>query len=361
MKLLLVSASFDRSHGGPAYSVPTLGAALARAGATVGLWCADGATPPERPGDAALLGGTLDEAIAAFGRPDLIHDNGIWLPHNHRLAGLARRLDIPRVVSLRGMLEPWAFNHKWLKKRIAWHLYQRADLRSASLLHATSEAEERNARARGLDGPYCMIANGMDLPAGAPRLPRAPGAPRTALFLGRVYPVKGLPMLVDAWARVRPAGWELVIAGPDEAGHAAEVAARIAAHGLGGTVRLRGPVWNGEKRALLRSADLFVLPSYSENFGIAAAEALAHGLPVIATTGAPWQLLEEHRCGWWVAPEAEAIATAIAAATSASDAERAAMGDRGTALIAERFRWDGIAARFLAQYRALTTRDLGES
>ena len=82
--------------------------------------------------------GIESEALDRFGEPDILHDNGIWLPHNHRLAVLAERHGIPRIVSTRGMLEPWALRHKRFKKDVAWWLYQRRDLKQARCHVTTS-------------------------------------------------------------------------------------------------------------------------------------------------------------------------------------------------------------------------------
>lgn len=357
MKLFLAGASFDPATGGPAYSVAALGGALARDAIQVGLWAPDGTatispTVPDHPGLTPLTG-TLAEAMERFGAPDLIHDNGIWLPHNHAIARLSRRRSIPRVVSLRGMLEPWAMNHRRWKKQIAWTLYQRRDLATAQLLHATADIEEANARALGLGGAFAVVANGVDLPATVQRSDRAPDAPRTALFVSRVHPKKGLPMLLRAWARLRPTGWRLIVAGPDEDGHTAELAALTAQLGLQGEVRFEGAVYDAEKQALFESADLFVLPTHSENFGIAVAEALAYEVPVLTTRGAPWELLVSHDCGWWVAPEESAIFEGLSAAIACPDTVRRDMGRRGAAMVADRFDWGGIAMQFHRHYDAL--------
>ena len=100
------------------------------------------------------------------------------------------------------------------------------------------------------------------------------------------------------------------------------------------------------KDRLYREADIFVLPSPMENFSAVVLEALAYATPVICTTGTPWQAVEERRCGWRVEPDSvAALAAALAAATSISDAERAEMGARGRELAAERFSWQGVAKR----------------
>jgi glycosyltransferase involved in cell wall biosynthesis len=355
MKVLMTATSLDPSYGGPAFSVSRLASALGEAGVAVGLWSADGSvvgTDLLAPGARVQrLSGDLRRAAAAFG-PDLLHDNGLWLPHNHRVAELARAAGMPRVLSTRGMLEPWAMRHKRWKKAAAWRLYQHRDVERADALHATAEAEAANLAAMGLKPPVRTIPNGVDLPEVAPERRAGGDAPMTAVFLGRIYPIKGLPMLVEAWARVRPAGWRLVIAGPDEAGHRREVEAAVAAAGLSQLVSFPGPVSGEAKASLLRGADLFVLPSHSESFGMALAEALAHGAPVLTTTAVPWPALEKRQCGWRVPPTADGLAEGLRVATARSPQALKAMGAAGRELIAAEFGWSRIASDFLSLYEA---------
>jgi glycosyltransferase involved in cell wall biosynthesis len=281
----------------------------------------------------------------------VLHDNGLWLPHNHRIASLARDARLPRIVSTRGMLEPWAIRHKRWKKTAAWRLYQRRDLSRAAALHATAAEEEANLQIYRLRPPVRTIPNGVDLPNLPPRTGVSGGGrTRTAVFLGRIYPVKGLPMLVEAWARVRPGGWRLVIAGPDEAGHQAEVEAAVAASGLSDVVSFPGPVLDDAKAALLRDADLFVLPSHSESFGMSVAEALAHATPVLTTTAAPWPELAQRGCGWRMSPTVGGLADGLRIATSTETATLRRMGEAGRALVATDYAWPAIAERFAALY-----------
>ena len=359
MRVLITATSLDAAYGGPAFSVSRLATALAEAGVEVGLWSSDGSatrTDLLGPGDAVKrLDGDLSAACVAF-EPALVHDNGLWLPHNHRIATLAEAAGWPRVLSTRGMLEPWALRHKRWKKVAAWRLYQRRDVQRAAVLHATADAEATSLAAMGLHPPIHIIPNGVDLPALRPPEDRATGAPMTAVFLGRIYPVKGLPMLVEAWARVRPAGWRLVIAGPDEAAHRRQIEAAVAAAGLADAVTFPGPINGAAKTGLLHGADLFVLPSHTESFGMALAEALAHGLPVLTTTAVPWPMLEARGCGWRAAPTAEGLAEALRIATARDRADLRKMGAAGRELVAAEHHWPRIAGAFIALYEALARR-----
>lgn len=358
MKVIHTVASLKMETGGPARSVPGLAGALARAGAEVSL------TANERPdefrapeGVAFLTGGTASPSLRNAAA-EMIHDHGLWLPSNYQVARLADATKTTRVVSPRGMLEPWALNHRKWKKRLAWWLYQKRCLKSAAALHATSTAEAEQFRRLGLTMPIVVLPNGVDLPtvSAAPQ-PGTPATRRTALFLSRIHPKKGLPLLLDAWARVTPQDWDLHIVGPDENGHLDKLQRQAKQLGLDSNgVRFSGPLDGAEKAAAFREASLFVLPTHSENFGIAVAEALAHGLPVITTHGAPWQPLETERCGWWVAVDRDSIARALYDATRRPESELREMGGRGKEMVATRYSWDGIAREMLACYQWLLGR-----
>jgi len=370
VKVFLAATSLLPDYGGPAFSVSRLATALADVGVEVGLWASDGsaAASPLLPEGTSvqLIRGSESDALERFGKVDLLHDNGIWLPHNHQLAVLAEKAGIPRVVSIRGMLEPWAFRHKQAKKKIAWWLYQRHDLKQARLHIATGEAEAKNLQRLGLKVPVAIVPNGIDLPEERPRShsPETQRAvrsgSRTALFLGRIYPIKGLPMLVEAWARVRPEGWVLRVAGPDEAGHQKQLERAVSDIGLGDVVSFVGPVEPQMKSSVFFDADLFVLPSHSESFGMAVVEALAHAVPVLTTTGTPWSMVQEAGCGWWVPPSVDGLADGLRRATSLDREELLTMGEKGRSLVSKEFGWKRIADLMLSTYEEVLKHDSRE-
>ena len=308
--------------------------------------------------------------------PDCVHIHGIWSPTLARRFIGWRQRGVPCVVTLHGMLEPWALAHKALKKKLAWHLYQKRLLNLASALHATSEREAANLRKLGLTPRIEMIPWGIELPEernqrseddyrGVPvtvadsqpaiHNPQSTihSSTRTALFVGRIFPVKGLPMLVEAWAILRPTGWRMRIVGPDEAGHLAEVQDLVRKAGLEADFEFTGPLGGEALQKVYEEADLFILPSYTENFGMVVVEALSHGVPVIASNGTPWKGLLEHGCGWWPEISSDGIEKALQAATSIDPKELRLMGMRGKHWVERDFSWGQIAHRMADVYRSV--------
>ncbi|MNF52890.1 GDP-mannose-dependent alpha-(1-2)-phosphatidylinositol mannosyltransferase [compost metagenome] len=208
------------------------------------------------------------------------------------------------------------------------------------MLIATAKQELESIRRLGILNPVAVLPNGVDL--NFSRVERSSGFPRNILFLSRVHPVKGVKDLILAWKKVRQPGWKIIIAGPDELGHTEELKALIRAEELELDFEFLGLVVGEKKERCFAEADLFVLPTYSENFGIAVAEALARGVPVITTTGAPWEELVVHDCGWWVRPGVEGISSALASAMSVSRSALAEMGERGMRLVEENYSWAKI-------------------
>jgi glycosyltransferase involved in cell wall biosynthesis len=301
---------------------------------------------PHRWSGALRLSGAI-KASALDNPAMIVHDHGLWLATNHAAAATARRAHLGLVVSPRGMLTAWALGHRRWKKRLAWAAYQRRDL-AAALLHATSEAEASGLRVLGLPNPIAVIPNGVHVPAAS--RPQQQPEVRTALFLGRMHPGKGILSLIEAWGRVRPPAWQLIVIGPDEGGYRKQLARIIDERGLTGLVRLEGPVDDDSKWKRLQEADLFVLPTLSESFGLVIAEALACGVPAITTRAAPWRDLETHRCGWWIDLGTEPLVAALRQATEATPEVRQAMGRNGRCLVLQRYSWDHVAEEMAGVY-----------
>ena len=281
---------------------------------------------------------------------EVLHTHSFW--QHPSLVALAWKAKTgrPHVASVHGSLQPWAWRSKAWKKWPVWWMAERRNLQSASLLHASSEEEAAALRARGLRVPIAVISHGVTFPIDQ-IAPPPKAIPRTALILGRLNPKKGIPLLLEAWARIRPKQWVLHIAGPDQEGHLKQLKRQVQRLGLGGLVRFSGPLMDEAREQAFRECELLILPTYSENFGMVVAEALARRIPVITTHGAPWQDLEKEACGWWVPVSVPALAAALDAAAACSPESLAAMGVRGRAYVASRCDPDLIARQFIDCYQ----------
>lgn len=285
----------------------------------------------------------------------LCHSHGLWSPLNHQFCAFARSEAIPYVVSLHGMLMPFARRHKRLKKALAWRLYQHRDLKLASALHVTSDTERCFAEAWLTSAKWAEIPLGVDFGREVSRegRQRAPGSElqrRTVLFMGRLHPIKNLDNLIRAFGIALSNNWQLRIVGPDEVGHAEHLMKLVRRLGLNETVSIEGPVFGAEKERLLNDVDLFVLPSFSENFGMVVAEALAANLPVVASAGTPWSAIETHRCGWWVPPTLEGLLTAFRGVDEKSQDELIQMGARGRSFVERELSWKSTNNGLLELY-----------
>jgi glycosyltransferase involved in cell wall biosynthesis len=374
MKVLHVVASLNRDTGGVARSVPALADAQCAAGIDAGVASLDYRRHgpmllPTRAEHHGELAGPLTRWFRgwspAFARTlsrltaeaAIVHSHGLWMQPNRDARIVAARHRRPRVVSLRGMLEPWSRQRSRGRKALAWWAFERRNLASAALLHATSAMEVAAAQAVLGARPIALLPNGVAVPAaidaGAARerLGELP-APRLALFLSRLHPKKGLELLLDAWAAVAgdASDWCLAIAGTGAPEYRAALDERVRRLGIGARVKFLGVVDGALRADLLAGAELHLLPTYSENFGNSVAESLAHGCPVITTTAAPWQGLIDRRAGWWIAPEQGALEAALAAALALPTADLRAMGERGRRWMQDDFAWEALGRRWRETY-----------
>ncbi|MDA8988722.1 glycosyltransferase [bacterium] len=350
MRVLHVVDTLDPSTGGPARTVPFLVDALQRTGLDCRIWARGTSSHLSDHLGLRAEQGPLGQVLSGT-EWDLVHHHGMWLPFHRVVARVCAVRRIHRIVSPRGMLEPWALAHHRWRKRLAWILFQRRDVMDACGVHVTSEAEAAQLRSLGFPGPMACIPNGVEMPS-SDSIARFDGPP-TVVFLGRIHPVKGLDVLVDAWQRAALPGWRMEVVGPNEDGHQALLEEKLKRAGLFDQWRFAGEVRGDGRWNALRRGHLFVLPSHTENFGLAVAEALAIGLPVIATRGTPWSGVEERGCGRWVDLEPTSLAEALSELTSLPKDRLAAMGQLGREWVRQSFSWSGVATEMKQFYESL--------
>ncbi len=367
MRLLHIIDTLDPASGGPSEGVRLL-LSHTEPGYTAEVVTLDAPDAPylqNSPFKVHALGPRQSKSAYAF-MPDLVrwlraarndYDgfvvNGLW-----QFPGLATLLAIgrskPYVVFTHGMLDPWfkrEYPRKHLKKIPYWYLVEFWVLRNAfRVLFTTSTEANLARRSFALHSwqpsivPYGVRGPGDDQEGESEAfrsLCPAIGGRRFLLFLGRIHIKKGCDLLVESFATLasRDPGLDLVMAGPDQQGLASRLQARAAELGCAGRIHWPGMLRGDAKWGAFRLAEAFILPSHQENFGIAVAEALACGTPVLLSREINIaQEIEYDGCGF-VAPDTLAGTThLISRWLSASNLDRQRM--RSQALSTFRLRYD---------------------
>ena len=368
-----VVPGISQESSGPSYSVVRLCDELANDGRRVTLATVDWGKPvhgrefmctfplgagPRRLGRSPALLAWLRAAARDNGGVTL-HAHGMWQINALYPARTAIEFGCHLVMSPRGALSEWAMSHGSLLKKPFWWLFQREALEAVTCFHATSEAEYLEIRRLGFSQPVAVIPNGIDTPA---RVGDDESRKPELLFLGRLHPKKGVELLLHAWRELQSAfpQWRLVVAGSDSgyhrsSGYAASLQRLSRTLGLERTDFV-GELLGDAKRDALSSAEVFVLPTRSENFGIAVAEALACGTPAVVTKGAPWSGLEAERAGWWCDASVPALREALVSAMSLTPSRRRLMGRSARAWMERDFGWPSIARRIGQVYDWLNDR-----
>jgi glycosyltransferase involved in cell wall biosynthesis len=375
LKVVHVVPAIAEEASGPSYSVRRLCESLILHGHEVTLAALNwGRVPdppqylrtfplglgPKRLGISPTMRTWLAESVASDG-VSLIHNHGMWQMNAIYPAWAVAKTAVQLVYSPRGAFSKWAMKNGSWAKAAFWPLLQRPALTRATCFHATSDAEYEDIRRLGFKQPVAIVPNGIDVPL----LPlRRPGRFRTLLFLGRIHPVKGLDMLLPAWQRLEQqfADWQLVIAGTDDgyygaSGHLNEIKHMASRLGLE-RVDFCGPLYGIAKVQAYCDAEIYVLPSYSENFAVTVAEALACGTPTVVSKGAPWAGLEAKAAGWWSDVGIEPLAAALHDAMSRTSSELQAMGEQGQAWMKDEFAWHSVGSRMSDTYSWLCDRSI---
>jgi glycosyltransferase involved in cell wall biosynthesis len=283
---------------------------------------------------------------------EVVHIHGLWTPFEWRAFRQGKARGARVVISPHGSLEPWALRHKRVKKLAAWMLYQKRILQQADLLVASTDFESDNFRALGLTAPIAVIPVGVDTSDRPPDLiePDTFDRERIVLFLARLSPKKGIPDLLQAWSRIDRHGHELHIHGYGSDSYRANLEQRIAALKIGAHVRLGGPLYGEEKWRKLQQSSIYVLPSYSENFGITIAEALLSGLPVITSKATPWSELASRGLGWIIDNDEAQLRDALSRAVSTAPMRLRTVRNEAQDY-AQNYLWPPIMDRYVEAYK----------
>jgi poly(glycerol-phosphate) alpha-glucosyltransferase len=295
---------------------------------------------------------------------DVVHIHAIWNFPTWYAMREAHRAGVPYVVAPQGSLEDWALNRSRRVKRLYAALVEKPYFDRAAAMQALTRTEAEQCRRFGIRAPVTILPNGVDLAtidrharvADLPSRFSVPPGSVILIFLGRVFPKKGLDLLIPAFSKLAATRRDvfLLIAGHDAGSGYRPAMERLArTTGAARQVRFLGEISGGRKFELLRNADAFVLPSYSEGLPVAALEAMACRCPVILTARCNLDEVEDRNAGWLVEPREDSLFAALRSACE-SPAERRRRGISGRALVEERYTWDRIARDSVRSYRAFS-------
>lgn len=371
VKVIHTITRIARADGGPALSVPSLANAQKTAGHDVQI-CTTGATAENKPvaHDVAEIHRLHRSSPLSIGRSkemsrwvsqidaDVIHHHALWHRTLHYAHHKCRDSNLRFVVSPRGMMMPWAWNHHKLRKSIARKFIHPGAFERVNGWHATSGEEADIIRDLGFKQPICVAPNGVKIPSEAQdeiaieywhkTVPQTK-THRVALFYSRFHSKKRLIECIDSWAKTSAREWILLVVGIPDQFSVSEIEHYILK--IGAQTRIR--VYDGTHRPPPYAvSELFLLPSHSENFGMVVAEALANRVPAIVTEGSPWESLNSQASGWHV-PWLNFQCT-LDRALSLSSADLRLMGENARAWMRRDFSWTKSAQTLLDFYSTIT-------
>lgn len=299
---------------------------------------------------------------------DLIHTHYLFSYASTCASAIARCQGVPYIMRTIGQLSPWALAQSRLKKQIYTAVIERHNLNHAAAIHCTCAGEAEDVQNFGIETSTITLPLGVEMP---PDLPQARQqlrarygiAPETpiVLFLSRLHYKKRPDLLLRSLNQLADKNFHLILAGSGELSYITELKNLTSSLGLSDRTSFPGFVTGYNKQLLLQGADLFVLPSFSENFGVAVAEAMSHGLPVIVTPGV--QIAPEIAAagaGLVVPGEEEALGKAIALLLN-SPKLRQEFGDNGKRLSYHRYSWQAITSHLQVVYSSLSQKQPPEA
>ena len=288
--------------------------------------------------------------IRACGEFDVYQAQGIWQYNTYALVDVARSKGKPYLITPRGMLYPQdiAKSKAWFKK-MSLKIRLLDDLNRAACVHVTCDDEMRHCRDLGVTSPVAIVPNPVEIK-------EYPSCKKDDVFrlgyLGRISRRKNVEGLIYAWAALgekAKGNAELLIIGGGDEEYMAFLKAEVARLKLQ-NVRFTGFISGKEKEEALASLSVLAMPSEFENFGNVIVEGLVRGIPCIATTGAPWKDLVDYRCGWWVNYSQDDLTSAVRSAMETTTEELFAMGERGKALMKDKYSIEAVAQQMKAVY-----------
>lgn len=362
INVALIGSRASVEEGGLAYSIPKMKSDLNSAKQVR----AEIFAPGERTGRSGEFGDAITSKMH-FGnsiryaaglvkdickfKADIIDIQGLWTYHNIAGVRAARQLNVPYIVTPRGMLDSWSLGEKQLKKNLALALYQKKIISAASAIRVTSQRELEHFHRLCLNQNVFLIPNSFDedLYTGLTDYQRE----KTVIFLSRIHPKKGIKELLEAWpiVKAKEPEWKLKIYGDYRNKWGSEY--RRLSKDIASDIYWMGPVYGQEKAKVFREAGLFILPTFSENFSNVLMEALVNKLPVVTTLGASWGNVEELGLGWICETNSLSISAAILNGIRSGYKRRQLIGAFGRQYVEMNFSMEQVTMQLTNLYNDL--------
>ena len=389
MKIINIIENIDDSYGGPARSVPSLMSHFDDSHVTPMLLSVSSTgtcfnTLAQKNDLKVYIAKSVPPHVFRYSLNlenlfnKLVADNGSFVIHTHSLWNytsyfsfkMSRKYGVPLVMSVRGNLYPWNLNQSYLKKQLSLKLFQMKMFTSADCIHATEINEARAVRNLGIKTPVAVIPNGVDTNEfdvsymsknHACKLLSLNSSRRYALFMSRIDVKKGIEFLISSFALLcdKYPDWDVLIVGPTyDAEYLNKLKQQVSSNGLEDRVHFVGMVNGLNRLAYYFCADLFVLPTHSENFGMVIGEALASKTPVITTTGTPWEALNSTDSGWCIELSHDNLTSALDEAFSCSFDTLKIKGENGYKYVTSNFSWESVSEKMTTLYSWLLDKSL---
>lgn len=294
--------------------------------------------------------------VAELSDGDILFSNNLWNYPAFLSAQLAQSKKMPHIVSIRGTLYPWSLSQGKLRKKIAWHLFQKRALQKASLVHVTCVDEHNAVRALGIKSPIAIVPHGINyddyqnLPAKKQAIEDLGlnNDKKYILFMSRLHKKKGLDLLLEVWPELVKfyPDWCLLIVGPDYSNYTDKISALALENKIADNIKTMGMLTGHAKKSALAASEFFVLPSFTENFGVVIGEALAAGLPAITTTGTPWAEINTFKCGKHISLSKQNVYQALQEMMDLDEIALATMSKNAKSLIKKNYSWSAQALKF---------------
>ena len=277
---------------------------------------------------------------------DIVHIHGIWSILNTTVAITAFLRGIPYVVSPQGMLEPWSLEQKSFKKKIALFLFWNKILHNSNYIIFSSVQEYKNFLKinNQKNFNYRIISNGCE-PIREFKKNKIKNRKKNLLFLSRLHEKKGIINLINIFKELNPSNWSLNIVGSGNKYFLRDLVQLARKNYSGNNIQFLGFADDEKKKMIFKKSDIFVLPSYSENFGIVVAEALSYGLPVLTTKNTPWSILSKYKCGWHIKNNKKILKIYLSHIFKIEDKRLIEMSKNAKKL-SNKFKWPIIAKEF---------------